>query len=48
LDLTNEEGKNWGKLIKEWREKIIRSGYTTYIRQFLDIVEFKEFLRKNQ
>lgn len=48
LDLTNEEGKNWGKLIKEWREKIIRSGYTPTSGNFLDIVEFKEFLRKNQ
>ena len=48
LDITNEEGKNWGKLIKEWREKIIRSGYTPTSGNFLDIVEFRDFLRKNQ
>jgi len=47
-DIISADGKNWSKLIKEWREKIIRSGYTPTSGNFLDIVEFKEFLRKNQ
>jgi len=48
INITTPDGKNWGQLIKEWREKIIRSGYTPASGNFLDIVEFKEFLRKNQ
>ena len=48
FETTSEESKNWGKLINEWREKIMRSGYTPTSGNFLDIVEFKDFLGKNQ
>jgi hypothetical protein len=48
ININSGDGKNWGQLITEWREKIIRSGYIPASDNFLDIVEFNEFLRKNQ